>query len=813
MAARLLALLAVAALAVAGGLATTTEAKTAPDHAVQAWNILPPGQAGGITFTTNATDQAKLYDGLTPLGGSVTDADIRRFFKRATLGLGTEKVVRTERPRAGVVIRRDRFGVPHIEGKTRADVTFGAGWATAEDRQLIVELLRGPGRIAALDVPGVSAFGLALSGRAFVPSAATEARLARQFTLLRQTGARGRQIIRDIDAYVAGINAYYRRVGLPIQPWTRTDIVAIAALLGGVFGAGGGDEVRRSQLLASLQKRLGAERGREVWEDLRQRDDPEARVAVEGKAFRYGARPVSEVGNVVVDAAPLPLGNEPDRMRMSNALLVGRSRSATGKPLFVAGPQLGQYYPQIFMELDLKGGGFDVRGGSPPGLSFLIVIGRGLDYAWSLTSAGSDLVDQYVETLCDGSDTKYVYNGACRDMTSFSAGTIKGRPGEADTPVVLRETVHGPVVRYATVGGTRVAITSRRSTRGRELLSTLFFSDLSTNAVRSARDFVRSAGQFELTFNALYADSKDIAQITTGRLPIRPTTVDPGLPTKGTGEYEWRGFAAASAHAQVINPKRGFILNWNNKPARGYAGADHEWTWGSVQRVDLLWAGIESRQKHTIASVVGAMNRAATQDLRAVRVLPVIDEVLQRTPAPTARASRALDVLRDWRAKGSSRLDGELDGKIDHPGAAVLDASWNGIVDAVLTPVLGPLTADLAALVPRDDPMNPGGSSFYDGWWSYVDKDLRTLLGKQVRGAYRTRFCGGGAVLTCAQSLWAAIDAAAARLETQQGSDPTAWRADATAERIRFAPGILPETMRGTNRPTFQQVMSFRTHR
>ena len=32
------------------------------------------------------------------------------------------------------------------------------------------------------------------------------------------------------------------------------------------------------------------------------------------------------------------------------------------------------------------------------------------------------------------------------------------------------------------------------------------------------------------------------------------------------------------------------------------------------------------------------------------------------------------DILIDWNGQGSSRLDGDLDGKIDHPGAAVMDA-------------------------------------------------------------------------------------------------------------------------------------------
>jgi hypothetical protein len=62
-------------------------------------------------------------------------------------------------------------------------------------------------------------------------------------------------------------------------------------------------------------------------------------------------------------------------------------------------------------------------------------------------------------------------------------------------------------------------------------------------------------------------------------------------------------------------------------------------------------------------------------------------------------------------------------------------------------------------------------------------------------------------------ALWAAVDAAGAALEAKQGADPAAWRANATAERIRFAPGILPATMRWANRPTFQQVISFSGHR
>jgi hypothetical protein len=61
--------------------------------------------------------------------------------------------------------------------------------------------------------------------------------------------------------------------------------------------------------------------------------------------------------------------------------------------------------------------------------------------------------------------------------------------------------------------------------------------------------------------------------------------------------------------------------------------------------------------------------------------------------------------------------------------------------------------------------------------------------------------------------LWAAIDAAVQKLTAEQGTSPGDWRADATAERIRLAPGINPKTARWTNRPTFQQLISFARHR
>jgi hypothetical protein len=254
------------------------------------------------------------------------------------------------------------------------------------------------------------------------------------------------------------------------------------------------------------------------------------------------------------------------------------------------------------------------------------------------------------------------------------------------------------------------------------------------------------------------------------------------------------------------------IVNWNNKPAPGFAAADDNFSYGPVQRSLLLSRGVAGG-KQSVLSIVRDMNRAATADLRAVEVWPVIVSMLQRAPAPNSRDQELANLVTTWSQAGSSRLDRNLDGKIDDPGAAILDAAWPKVADAVLEPVLGPLTDRLAALMERDDAPNPNGSAYIDGWYGYVEKDLSTILGTKVGGPFANRYCGGGDPAACARSLWAALDAAGNELGATQGSDPTAWRADATAERIRFAPGFLPVTMRWTNRPTYQQILSFDGHR
>ncbi len=278
---------------------------------------------------------------------------------------------------------------------------------------------------------------------------------------------------------------------------------------------------------------------------------------------------------------------------------------------------------------------------------------------------------------------------------------------------MYRETVHGPVDGYATVQGVKVAISRKRSTRGRELAGGAVSSSTSPPHVpRSAREFVRSASEVELTFNWLYADHRDIAQFTSGRLPRRPPSVDPGLPTKGTGEYEWNGFVPPSGHAQANQPdeRRDPQLEQQAGARPPCVGRRVDVGLGAARRPAL---GERCRNAGATRSAASSasMNGAATQDLRAVRVWPTVREVLSRAPAPAPQAEAAVRLVDEWVAAGGSRLDADLDGRIDAPGAAVLDVAWPLLADAVIRDRLGLQTAELVSLVPPDDRPGPEGSS------------------------------------------------------------------------------------------------------
>ncbi|HSP27672.1 MAG TPA: penicillin acylase family protein [Ilumatobacteraceae bacterium] len=785
----------------------------------RAYYILPPGNYGGLPVNDNSLDQLPLYDGLTPLRGNVTDADIDELFLAADFEpIGETTDEPTGRP--GTTIVYDSFGVPHVTGETREDLAFGAGWVTARDRALLLDLGRGPARVAVADVPGIDAFSLVTSAQEFIPSAATEQLVSDQVQLILETyGDEGDEIMADAQAYVDGVNAYREANAVDGTPFTVNDVVAVTAFIGSIFGAGGGGEAGNAQFLSELQAVLGDEQGRAVWEDFMPFDDPESPTTIEER-FEYGTFTGGDVtGSVVIDAGSLvsldPRENPaspqgivgaversdaasgvydaaagPRSRTASNWLTIDPDASVNDTTLAVMGPQLGYYYPEIVQQIHLSGPGIEAQGAAVPGLAMYLLIGRTADYAWSLTSANQDVRDVYAEILCepDGAaptveSDHYEYDGECVPFEPFDAGTLGG------APIVYPTSVHGPVIGTATSEGRPVALTSKRSTFGRDALNLGALKDMTEGDADTTESFFESADKFGFTFNWGYANREGVGYFASGLLPVRAEGLDRRLPTLGTGDYEWQGFLDQDDKPHADGSPTGRLLNWNNQSAPGFMHGDDN-QYGSVHRVENFdqWP-----DRVDLAGVVGVMNRAATEDIRST-VWPVISEVLIGADAPSDLSKQAVALLDEWVADDAPRLDADDDGFADSPGPLLLDEIFDAVDAAVREPVLGAAIAADVRFRGIDDA-------------SLIDKDLRTVLGEPVEGAFNVGYCGAGDLDACRDSLWAAVEETVAALAAERGDDITTWLPE--GQRQTFAPGLIENDFRATNRPTFQQVIEF----
>ena len=713
------------AVVVLGVIAPTATAATT-------LNIIPHGQGepgvswAGLPGMLPLDTQAQMYDRLTPLFRDVTDAQLvpsadgTGFYKSAALvdendpSLITNDTVAGTAPGVGAVsarVKRDAYGVPHIYSDTDAGVTFAAGYVTAQDRSLLLDQARANAVAALIDMPGVPAIQLVLGLYTYKPTKKVlDDATALQTKSIEAQGAPGRQLLSDIDVYLAGINLWYSQNSPTTAPFTRTDIYALNGLKSQFLGQGGGQEVANASFLDAARSKLGATRGDEAYEDLRGRYDPETAttttrsfpdqtkvsvakprgmVRIVNGSFRSTAPKLpASTRAAAAQAATVDHPYGPPQLA-SNILIASGKASQTGSPLFVGGPQIGYNYPGLTLEMDLHGPDIHVRGATSAPFPGYMLIGRGEDYAWTLTSAAGDIIDTYAETLCGGSKVRYLYKGKCRAMESVDAGTIS--KGGKSVHVKFRRTVHGPVYGYAKARGSnkQVALSTRRSSYGRETVDQLFFQQMTYGRVHSANDFIRAAYKTPQTFNSFYASAKESAFITSGLLPLRPEGVNPDLPVNGEGKYEWKGYLPNRAHPQVINPSTGYIVSWNNKPAKDFPASDSRWNEQSLQRQKLLTDELGRQPKHTLASVLAAANAGATEDVRIVELWPTLKKMLDRGKAPNAADKQIVALLQAWHDAGGSRRDADRDGKIDDPGVPILDAAWKGLSDAGLCDRLG----------------------------------------------------------------------------------------------------------------------------
>ena len=100
------------------------------------------------------------------------------------------------------------------------------------------------------------------------------------------------------------------------------------------------------------------------------------------------------------------------------------------------------------------------------------------------------------------------------------------------------------------------------------------------------------------------------------------------------------------AHIHGKDNKQGFMTNWNNGAARGFGAADDDWggtaRCGRVNLLNFNLKRLKKKGKWSPATVTSAMNAAATQDVRAIVMVPLLDKLLRGSTAPSPMAQQML---------------------------------------------------------------------------------------------------------------------------------------------------------------------------
>src|SRR4051794_25289958 len=841
-------------------------------------NVLPPGENGFgnaldlAGFESNgarpvhSSDQLPLYRDLLTGYPQLTADKLTDFFKDASFGVKPGDAERTYSPRSDVTIVRDHAGVPHIYGATRAGAEFGIGYATAEDRLFFLDVFRHLGRAQLSSFAGGAPANRLLDEQVWNVAPYTEADLQRQVDQRPKGYEQAAEVLKaDLDNYVAGINQYiaearldptkmpaeYAAIEQPQGPadWKGTDVVATADVVGAIFGAGGGRELPSALVLEKAMKRFGSKAGRRVWHDFRSAEDPEAPTTMH-KRFPYEVTPKHPLGRALPDPGSVTdlRTADPSAAKsaarfgpsaMSNALVVSGRLSRSGHPIAVFGPQTAYFAPEILMEQDVHAPTLDARGVAFPGTNLYVQLGRGRDYAWSATSAGQDITDTFAVPLC-GDASHYRFRGQCLPIEKLTR-TNSWTPNAADQTAAGSETIttertkFGIVTARAKIKGKPVVYTRLRTTYGHETDSALGFSYFNDpGKVHDAKSFQAAASLIGYTFNWFYVDSHKIAYFNSGFNPARAPRTDPDLPVMSS--RAWRGwnadtnvprYDAARTHPQAVNPS--FLTSWNNKQAPGTRAADGNWGYGPTYRSKTLDDGVREatksgRRKIGRAQLVQAMENAATVDLRGDAVLPWILTVAGHPRDKTL--AKALNDLRAWHKSGAHRIDRNQDGNYEHASAIrTMDAWWPRLLRAEFQPVLGRKLFDSIEGMNElsNDPNNHGqhlGSAWQSGWYGYVIKDLRTLLGRKVRGRYSRVYCGRGVVRRCRSALLSSLRAALKVDPKTLYADPVCADAGQSGDQtcydaIYFRPlgAITQPLLPWQNRPTFQQVVSVEGHR
>jgi len=698
-----------------------------------------------------------------------------------------------------VWIIRDNYGVPHVFSATKEGLAFGCGYAMAQDRLWQADVYRRS------SFGSLAEFGLATIDQDYATRSMGYSREELREIYDKWVPTNPQAKLKEMfEAYLDGINLYiaeayadplnkmpieYLAFGLPLEPFTMEDCVAITVMMAWRFGGTGGDELSYAAALQALQAKHGPIVGWQIFNDLFPQNDPGAEVTIPSKGCWHscgempGGLPGS-IGDISRQYEEAKMGQDqlleslgiPTQFG-SNAWMVSWRKSETRNALQVGGPQMGHSIPQIVLEVGLHGAGINAVGMMMPQAPS-ILIGVSEYGAWTSTTGASDVMDTYIEVLNPANHTEYLYNGAWVPMEK-RIERIYGykKIGYEDRPVY--RTIHGPIIAWDHANN--LAFTMKAPYYKNELAAEEGWS-----LYQQARDiweFQEAVKTIQPSHNFYWIDRMgNIGYWHAGTFPKKPEGVDDRLPMWGTGGQEWVGVTGFAEMPKCINPKQGWLANWNNKPIANWPYGESDVDWGEGHRVKRIMDLLASGVKFSFEDMNGINMDAGYNHIPGMNFLHYVIEAAEEAAPSNPDVAAALPYLKAWNYHYNDvalpRWPNPA-ATYDDPGLTIFDAWYSRIFAEVFA-----------------DDLPPGVSAWpstlihvFDGSDSKLPLNYNYLYGED-RNTVIVRV----------------LKAALAYLTLKYGPDMSTWLTP--VRKVKFSQmGALPApTMHSMNRGTYNHI-------
>lgn len=418
------------------------------------------------------------------------------------------------------IIKRDNFGVPHIFGRTDADVSYGIAYAHAEDDfdtlQEVLAMTR-------------TRLG-AINGQAGAQTDFVVHLLGARATVERDYMKQPADIRALLDAYATGLNRYAEQ---------HPNEVKLAKL----FPVNGQDVavgfVVRSPFFFGLEGVLGALSG----------DKP---LPIE-KGFNRPDAP--DAPNVT------PLGPNAQE-NGSNAFAVAPKRSADGFTRLISNSHQGWRGGAAWYELVVHSQqGWNFAGATFPGAPYPL-LGHNEHLGWTNTVNRPDMVDLYKLVLNDAGD-QYKYDGQWKPLEATRVWLpvkIWG-PFVLPVPKTVYRAVQGPVLINKS-GAFAI------NYGGKDQLG-MVEEYYRLNRAQNFEQWQAALAQHAIPgTNFIYGDAAgNIAYFYNANFPNRKPGFDYKTVLAGDTSANYQpGTVPWAMVPRNINPKSGFLINANNSP-------------------------------------------------------------------------------------------------------------------------------------------------------------------------------------------------------------------------------------------------------